>query len=79
MDDILGIAVFGGLWGLAVILPNLAVAIRRLHDTGRSAWNVLWALIPLLGTIYLIYVYAQPSQPGTNAYGPPPTGRDSAG
>lgn len=78
VDASLDTGVFGALVGLALFVPNLAVAIRRLHDIGKSAWNILWALIPLLGTIYLIYLYVQPSQPGTNAYGPPPTGNASA-
>ena len=55
--------------GLAV--PSLAVTIRRLHDTGRSAWYLLFSLVPF-GGLYLLYVYVQPSSGEANAYGPPP-------
>jgi uncharacterized membrane protein YhaH (DUF805 family) len=57
--------------GLGLLLPGIAVAIRRMHDIGKSGWNILWGLIPLLGLIYLIYLYVQPGDPGSNAYGPP--------
>ena len=55
-------------------LPLLAVAVRRLHDVGRSGWFVLLGLIPVVGELVLLYFLVQPSQPESNAYGPPPTG-----
>ena len=55
--------------GLAV--PSLAVTIRRLHDTGRSAWWLLIQFVPF-GGLYLLYLYVQPSSGEANAYGPPP-------
>jgi uncharacterized membrane protein YhaH (DUF805 family) len=57
---------------LALLLPNLAVAIRRLHDTGRSGWWLLIGLIPLVGAIVLIVFCVQDSQPGQNKHGPSP-------
>lgn len=62
----------GALYGLAVLLPTLAVAVRRLHDTNRSGWWLLIGLIPLIGIIVLIVFYVQDSDPGDNAYGPNP-------
>jgi uncharacterized membrane protein YhaH (DUF805 family) len=59
---------------LATIVPSLAVAVRRLHDTGRSGWFVLIGLIPIIGWIVLIVFAAQDSAPGANAYGPSPKG-----
>ena len=59
------------LYALAVLLPSLAVAIRRLHDTGKSGWMILLGLIPLVGFIILIVFYVQPSD-GPNAYGSGP-------
>ena len=56
----------GGLYSLAVLLPGLGIAMRRLHDTGRSGWWLLLALIPVIGWIVLIYFYCQPS---TTPYG----------
>lgn len=57
------------LWTLAIFLPSLSVSFRRLHDTGRSGWNILLALIPLVGAIILIVFVCQDSQPGENRYG----------
>ena len=50
-----------GLYSLAVLLPTLGLAVRRLHDIGKSGWWVLVSLIPVLGWIYVIYLYCQPS------------------
>jgi uncharacterized membrane protein YhaH (DUF805 family) len=66
-----GYGVVQSLASLALLLPNLAVGARRLHDTGRSAWWLLIALIPLVGAIILIVFYVQDSQ-GDNQYGPSP-------
>src|SRR5512146_2109241 len=51
-----------GLFSLAVLLPNIAVGARRLHDTDRSGWLQLVALIPLIGWLLLIYWCVQPSK-----------------
>ena len=60
-------------FSLATLVPSLAVGARRLHDTNKSGWLQLLALIPILGWIYLIYVCAQPSEATDNQYGAPPT------
>ena len=57
---------------LAMLLPGLAVAVRRLHDIGKSGWCLLFVLIPLVGSIILIVWYCKDSQPGDNQYGPNP-------
>ena len=57
------------IWGLAVILPQLAVGSRRLHDTGKSGWLQLLILIPCVGIIILIVFWAQATIAGPNAYG----------
>ncbi len=51
------------------------VQIRRLHDTGRSAWNLLWALLPGIGAIVLLFFFCQGGTPGANQYGPDPKWR----
>lgn len=61
-----------GLYSLGVIIPHLAVAVRRLHDTNRSGWFLLVGLVPFVGGIILIVFLAQDSQPGVNQYGPNP-------
>jgi uncharacterized membrane protein YhaH (DUF805 family) len=57
---------------VAVLLPSLAVGIRRLHDTGRSGWYLFIALIPLIGAIVLLVWLIQDSQAGDNQYGANP-------
>ncbi|MEM8853274.1 MAG: DUF805 domain-containing protein [Pseudomonadota bacterium] len=57
---------------LAVLLPNLGVNFRRLHDTDRSAWWILIALIPIIGILVLLYFFTQPGSRETNRFGPPP-------
>ncbi len=63
---------------LAMLLPGLAVAVRRLHDIGKSGWCLLFVLIPLVGSIILIVWYCKDSQPGDNQYGPNPKGVSGA-
>jgi uncharacterized membrane protein YhaH (DUF805 family) len=72
IDSAIGNQVLGYLVGLALLLPSLAVTVRRLHDTGRSGWWILIGLIPLIGAIVLLVFEVQDSQPGTNSYGPSP-------
>lgn len=60
------------IYGLAVLLPAIGVAIRRLHDTGRTGWWLLLSFIPVIGTIVLIFFYVQDSEEGSNEYGPNP-------
>jgi uncharacterized membrane protein YhaH (DUF805 family) len=50
------------LYSLAVLLPSLGIAVRRLHDIGKSGWWLLAALVPVIGWIYVIYLYCQPSK-----------------
>lgn len=58
----------------ALFLPSLAVAVRRLHDTDRSGWWVLIALVPLIGAIVLLVFACMDSTPGSNQYGENPKG-----
>lgn len=59
-------------WMLVTLLPSLAVSCRRLHDTGRSAWWLWLWVIPLAGSLILLFWLAGESEPGANAYGPNP-------
>ena len=62
------------LYALAVLIPGLAVSVRRLHDTNRSGWWILTGLVPILGWIALLIFYVEDSRPGANQYGPNPKG-----
>ena len=59
---------------LGVLLPGLAVAVRRLHDVGKSGWFLLIALVPIVGPLYLLFLLISDSKPGENQYGPNPKG-----
>ncbi len=60
------------LYVLAVLIPSLAVTVRRLHDTGRTGWWILIGLIPIIGGIWLLVLMILESTPGENQYGPNP-------
>ena len=61
-----------GLLAVGLLLPNLGVAVRRLHDIGRSGWWILIGFIPIVGWILLIYWYVQPGTSGPNEFGADP-------
>lgn len=70
VDYVLGSAGLVGLiFGLAILIPSIAVAVRRLHDTNRSGWWLLIAIIPVIGTIALLIFLVLDSTPGENRFG----------
>jgi uncharacterized membrane protein YhaH (DUF805 family) len=71
LDETVGTMVLGLVFILVTLIPSISIATRRLHDTGRSGWWQLIALIPLIGAIVLIVFLAQDSH-DENAYGPNP-------
>lgn len=73
VDGLLGTP-FNIIYGLAVIIPGIAVGVRRLHDIGKSGWMLLIAIIPLIGFIWLIVLLATNGNHGDNEYGPDPKG-----
>ena len=80
IDGILGMSgLIGGFYGpvtllaaLALVIPQWAVGIRRLHDTGRSGWWILIGFIPLIGALVLIYFFILEGTRGANQYGADP-------
>ena len=69
-----GAGLLSGIYGLAVLIPSLAVTVRRLHDTDRTGWWILIALVPLIGVIVLLVFALLEGTPGDNQYGPNPKG-----
>ena len=66
---------FGPLYGfytIALLVPSIAVTIRRLHDTGRVGWLVLIGLIPLIGPLWFLYAMGKEGDQGINQFGPDP-------
>ena len=60
------------LYAIAVLIPALAVSVRRLHDVGKSGWMILIGLIPVIGAIWLLVLMVLDSNPGENKYGQNP-------
>ena len=71
-DPVIGYGAIYGLYTLALIIPGIAVAVRRLHDLGKSGWMLLIAFIPLIGAIWLIVLMCTDSNAGENQYGANP-------
>ena len=61
-----------GVYGLAIIVPSLAVLVRRLHDTGRSGWWFFISFVPFVGAIILLVFTCLDSQMENNEYGSNP-------
>ncbi|MBK8465577.1 MAG: DUF805 domain-containing protein [Chloracidobacterium sp.] len=79
IDNVLGLTIedvgYGPvyiLYALATFVPSLAVTVRRLHDTGKSGWFILVALIPCVGGIALLVFGLTPGDVGANEYGEDP-------
>lgn len=68
IDGVLGTMFISALFALAMIIPSISVAARRLHDTGRTGWWQLIVLLPIIGTIILIIFLVQDSRED-NQYG----------
>ncbi|MEV1144744.1 DUF805 domain-containing protein [Micromonospora sp. NPDC049799] len=86
LDGVLGMSlgeggslgVLGLIVSLALLLPTLAVAVRRLHDTDKSGWWLLIGLVPLVGGIVLLVFFVKDGTPGTNRFGDDPKAETQA-
>ena len=67
-----GMGTLSGIYALGVLIPTIAVGIRRLHDTNRSGWWLLISLVPVIGAIVLIVFMASAGNPEPNKYGANP-------
>ncbi len=67
-----GVGILGTIYGLAVLIPSLAVSVRRLHDTDRSGWWLLLLFIPFIGALVILIFMVLDSTPGDNRFGPNP-------
>jgi len=71
-DSVSGFGLLSGIFTLAIIVPSLAVSVRRLHDTNRTGWWLLLSIIPILGTIVLVVFWCLRGTQGQNDYGDDP-------
>lgn len=67
-----GVGLISSIASLALIIPSIAVAVRRLHDTDRSGWFYLLNFIPIIGWIVLIVFFVQQGTNGRNRFGDDP-------
>ena len=58
------------LYGLALLIPSIALSVRRLHDIGASGWWYLLIFVPVIGGLALLIMHVMASQPANNRYGP---------
>lgn len=71
IDFILGtFLLIYAIYVLALIIPSIAVTIRRLHDIGKSGWWYFILLVPFIGAIWLLVLLCTDGNPGDNSYGP---------
>jgi uncharacterized membrane protein YhaH (DUF805 family) len=71
------VGMLSGLYSLAVLIPSIAVGVRRLHDTDRSGWWMLMCFVPVVGVIVLLIFFVLDGTPGSNRFGEDP--KQSAG
>jgi len=67
-----GLGLLSGIFVLAMILPGIAVCVRRLHDTDRSGWWILIGFVPIIGGIWLLVLMVLDGTSGQNQYGSDP-------
>jgi len=69
VSTVFGIPYF--LFVIALFLPQIAACVRRLHDTGKTGWLLLIAILPIVGAIILLVFFLQAGPAEANQYGPP--------
>ncbi|MFJ1798815.1 DUF805 domain-containing protein [Streptomyces sp. NPDC098077] len=72
IGSLIGVDFLSYIYAVAILVPSLAVAVRRLHDTGRSGWWLLIGIVPLVGFIVLIVFLASEGKHEANQHGPNP-------
>lgn len=72
IEETLKIDIFTSIFALAVVIPCIAVAVRRLHDIGKSGFNYFWGFLPIIGWIMLIIWFCREGEYGENEYGSNP-------
>jgi len=74
IDGVISAGIVSALVGLALIVPSIAVLVRRLHDTDRTGWWALLILLPVLGTLILLVFCLFKGTDGANRFGQDPLG-----
>lgn len=72
VDSLIGISIFTSIYSLFILIPDLSISFRRLHDIDKSAWWLLISIIPVVGSIILFVFSVRPGTIGPNSYGEDP-------
>ena len=72
LDGMIGLPLFSLVVMLGLIAPGICVSIRRMHDKGKSGWWLLIGFVPLVGFLYILYLFVTPGTSGDNDFGPDP-------
>lgn len=62
---------------IVMLVPSIAIVVRRLHDHDKSGWWILIIFVPIFGALYLLYLYVTRGTVGPNRFGPDPLGQDT--
>ncbi len=69
LDGVMETGMLSLVYSLFILLPSIAVSVRRLHDTGRTGWWLLLSLIPIIGGLIILVFLVLDSEEGENEYG----------
>lgn len=72
IDTLIGVGLFTSLYSLFILVPELSLSFRRLHDIDKSAWWLLIVFVPIVGAIVLLVFSLKPGTAGANRYGDDP-------
>lgn len=72
IDSLIGVKILSSIYSLFILLPDLSIQFRRLHDVDKSAWWLFIAFVPIVGAIILFVFSVKPGTIGTNRYGEDP-------
>lgn len=72
IDSMIGVPIFYLIFALGTLAPSICVAIRRIHDKDKSGWWLLIGLVPIIGALYLLYMFVTRGTEGDNRFGPDP-------
>lgn len=72
LDSMVGYPIFYMIAALALLAPSICVSIRRMHDKDKSGWWLLISFVPVIGALYILYLFVTPGTTGDNRFGPDP-------
>jgi len=72
LDGMIGLPLFSLVVTLGLIAPGICVSIRRMHDKDKSGWWLLIGFVPIVGFLYILYLFVTPGTSGDNDFGPDP-------